>query len=436
MKIGLFTDTFYPEINGVATRCLNLQRELTRRGHEVHVYAPKCKGWEENQRENVHYLASAPLLVLKDRNFAFPTPLTSWEAEKIDFDVVHTNSEFVMGMFGHHVAGSLGCAQVHTYHTVWEDYTYYITHGVADEAARRIARKYSQWWCNRFDRVITPTGKTLDLLRKYGVEALIEKAQKDQLFLSDAMPWCGERYYLPRPFLTARTDGHTAGAERKAMKNLAYIAVEDMADYLACMRGQGLFDAGRKKQCFGVPMDSTRAAVFEGQDTLPYHVGAFRFAEDCGLYVLAGLESDDAAWLRTLMRALGLSGIGGKVSSGYGKFTVDDEIYLNEPFDEQTAWLFRALCRDAPAYLLLTTALPDEEELERTMEDASYTLTRRGGFVSSDSFAPSGQKKREQFFLTAGSVVRRRFGGALYLAARQDHPVYRFSKPLLLGVFV
>ena len=78
-------------------------------------------------------------------------------------------------------------------------------------------------------------------------------------------------------------------------------------------------------------MDSTRAAVFEGQDTLPYHVGAFRFAEDCGLYVLAGLESDDAAWLRTLMRALGLSGIGGKVSSGYGKFTVDDEIYLNEP---------------------------------------------------------------------------------------------------------
>ena len=39
MKIGLFTDTFYPEINGVATSCLNLQRELTRRGHDVHVYA-------------------------------------------------------------------------------------------------------------------------------------------------------------------------------------------------------------------------------------------------------------------------------------------------------------------------------------------------------------------------------------------------------------
>ena len=172
MKIGLFTDTFYPEINGVATSCLTLERALTRRGHEVHVFAPKCRGWEENQREHIHYIPSAPFIALRDRNFAFPSPITTWEAEKLDFDVVHTNSEFVMGHFGHHIAKSIGCAVVHTYHTVWEDYNYYIPHGVADEAARKITRKYSQWWCNRFDRVITPTEKTLDLLRRYGVQAV------------------------------------------------------------------------------------------------------------------------------------------------------------------------------------------------------------------------------------------------------------------------
>lgn len=175
MKIGLFTDTFYPEINGVATSCLNLQRELTRRGHDVHVYAPKCKGWEENQHENVHYLASAPLLVLKDRNFAFPTPLTSWEAEKIDFDVVHTNSEFVMGMFGHHRRGQSGLrAGAHLSHRLGG---LYLLHHPRRGRTRRHARSpeiNSQWWCNRFDRVITPTGKTLDLLRKYGVEAPID----------------------------------------------------------------------------------------------------------------------------------------------------------------------------------------------------------------------------------------------------------------------
>lgn len=174
MKIGLFTDTFYPEINGVATSCLTLFRELTRLGHEAHVFAPRCRGWEEHASEQVHYVASTPFLALKDRNVAFPSPLVSHLAEQMDFDVVHTNSEFVMGHIGHHVAGRLGCAIVHTYHTVWEDYTYYITQGVADEAARALTRKYSQWWCNRFSRVIAPTDKTRELLLRYGVESPID----------------------------------------------------------------------------------------------------------------------------------------------------------------------------------------------------------------------------------------------------------------------
>jgi len=169
MKIGLFSDTFYPEINGVATSILMLHRELTRRGHEVHVFAPKCKGWENNQQDTFHYIASAPFLVLKDRNFAFPGPITTWEATRLDFDIVHTNSEFVMGHFGRQVAKSNNSVLIHTYHTIWEEYTYYITHGVADEAARKVARKYSQWWCNKFDRIISPTGKTLGLLYDYGV---------------------------------------------------------------------------------------------------------------------------------------------------------------------------------------------------------------------------------------------------------------------------
>ena len=169
MKIGLFSDTYYPEINGVATSCLSLKRELTRRGHEVHVFAPRCRGWEDNQEENTHYIHSAPFLVLKDRNFAFPTPITSWEATKLDFDIVHTNSEFVMGYFGRHVAKSNGSLHVHTYHTIWEEYTYYVTHGVANEAARKVARKYSKWWCNKVDDIIVPTGKTHGLLYDYGV---------------------------------------------------------------------------------------------------------------------------------------------------------------------------------------------------------------------------------------------------------------------------
>lgn len=123
-----------------------------------------------------------------------------------------------------------------------------------------------------------------------GVEALIEKAQKDQLFLSDAMPWCGERYYLPRPFLTARMDGHTAGAERKAMKNLAYIAVEDMADYLACMRGQGLFDAGRKSSASVFPWTAPAPPFLRGRTRSPIMWAPFALRRTAACMCWQGLK--------------------------------------------------------------------------------------------------------------------------------------------------
>lgn len=174
MKIGIFTDTFYPEVNGVATSCLNLMHGLERMGHEVHVYAPKCKGLEPYNHPHVHYLASTPFVFLKDRNIALPGYRTVNQTKNMDFDVIHTQSEFVMGIFGRFVARKCGCPLVHTYHTAWEDYTYYITHGHQDATAKKIAKRYSEWWCQRTDRTIVPTGKTENLLRQYGVEGPID----------------------------------------------------------------------------------------------------------------------------------------------------------------------------------------------------------------------------------------------------------------------
>lgn len=174
MIIGIFTDTFYPEVNGVATSCLNLYQELQRRGHTVHVYAPKCKGWEEFQSDTVHYLESKQFILLKDRNVALPGMGTIRQALDMHFDVVHTNSEFIVGFLGTYIARHTGCVRIHTYHTVWEDYTYYITHGIGDNTAKSFVKRYSEWWCDRFDRVIVPTAKTENLLRQYGVETPID----------------------------------------------------------------------------------------------------------------------------------------------------------------------------------------------------------------------------------------------------------------------
>ena len=84
-----------------------------------------------------------------------------------------------------------------------------------------------------------------------------------------------------------------------------------------------------------------------------------------------------------LLSALGMSGIGGKISSGYGSFTVEERIDLCAPFDAQTEWLHDALeKRDAKHQLLLTTSLPADDELEDALEGAQYQLVRRAGMCS------------------------------------------------------
>ena len=168
---------------------------------------------------------------------------------------------------------------------------------------------------------------------------------------------------------------------------------------------------------------------------MPYQVGLFRFAPDCGLYFICGFTEDGQDEdLEYLLDWLGATGIGGKVSSGYGKFHVVDKIYLNEPFDDQTEWIYHALSSEHAPYLLLSTSLPQTDELDHALEGASFQLVRRSGFMASDR-VETPLKKKTQYALSAGSVLQNRYQGALYDVGLSDvHPVYRYSKPIFMGV--
>lgn len=267
-----------------------------------------------------------------------------------------------------------------------------------------------------------------------GLNRLVNLAQRGELLLSDSMLWAGEQYYLPKPIFAPETAPELPGEKRKALKKLAWIPVEQFDAYCDALKTGKLFEA--ESVSFGKTTEITKALVPEGKDTVPYPVGLYQFREGCGLYLLIGYQKEqDGAWLSQLVHALGLSGIGGKVTAGYGKFTVCDEIYLNEFFDDQTQWLYEALSQPSERSMLLTTSLPGDAELDAALEGASYQLIRRAGFVASDRYADSPRKKQTQYFLGAGSVLKHRFGGELYEIGKQGtHPVYRYAKPVFLGV--
>lgn len=268
-----------------------------------------------------------------------------------------------------------------------------------------------------------------------GVEELCKWVREDTLRLSDAMLWRGDTFYLPKPLARSQSTMEVPAADRKVMKKLQWLPVEAFDGFARSLAGGKPFEPRKYAARFGQAVEMTRAHVTDGADTVPYVVGAFVFDEDCGLYILVQCEARRLSWMRTLLQALGLSGIGGKVTSGYGRFTIDAEINLDAPCDMQTEWLNRALNKESPKYLLVTASLPQEKELDDALSGASFALIRRGGFVSSDTYAEMARKKRTQYFLASGSVLAHRFDGDLYeVGCGGAHKVYRYGRPIFLGV--
>lgn len=67
MNIGLFTDSYYPEINGVATSVLTLKNELERIGHTVYVFTTTTPGAPEYEF-NVFRVPSLPCILITERD--------------------------------------------------------------------------------------------------------------------------------------------------------------------------------------------------------------------------------------------------------------------------------------------------------------------------------------------------------------------------------
>lgn len=72
--------------------------------------------------------------------------------------------------------------------------------------------------------------------------------------------------------------------------------------------------------------------------------------------------------------------------------------------------------------------------MDAAMEHACCQVVRRGGFVQPGAVANGARKKQTQYFLAAGAVLGRRFSGDLYDVGGGAAPVYRYGKPMFLGV--
>lgn len=279
---------------------------------------------------------------------------------------------------------------------------------------------------------------------KIGGEEMLEKlyqlSHEQKLLFSDTMPYRNETYFLPKPMLRMATkEQQSSSVLKKAAKKLKYISAEAFQDYLYSLSGQGTFDLEKANRDFaGSLYNQNRVMVsVSGQDEpLPYYVNSWHFAEDAGLYLIVGYENeDDLYFLAQLIVSLGYSGVGGKKSSGLGKFWIDDVIFLDDAYSDGLEALQTLLGNPGQIQMTLSLALPRADELEDALKGATYQVLKRSGFIDSVDYALEQRKHRNLYVLAAGACFSKTFKGDIYnLATKGRHPVYRYAQPLFLGV--
>lgn len=258
------------------------------------------------------------------------------------------------------------------------------------------------------------------------LQQLVDLVKHDQIFISDALPFKGNELYIPKPYIHVENQNKDGDSSiKKSLKKMKYIQTEYLKDFV---QGTYPLEKALKENEIGSCKTKTSVSIRGMEEPDPYSIKYFVFEKDCGLYLIVGFEKEDVLYfLEEILTSLSYSGIGGKRYSGLGRFTLVKKSMSSE--------LESRLSGRGTCLMSLSVSLPQNVELKEAMEEASYQLIKRSGFVSSENYSEQFMRKKDLYVFGPGSCFRKKFQGDLYdVSSGGKHPVYRYAKPMFLEV--
>lgn len=176
MKICIVTETFPPEINGVAMTLKRLARILAQRGHEVEVVRPRQKGeplgisngrLESSESFEQYTVRGVPIPQYPEAQIGLPWPgelSEHWLDETPD--VIHVATEGVLGFSGIRNARELEIPLVTSFHTNFHEYTKHYGVGLM----KGIVEGYLRFIHNHARCNLTPDQGLIEDLKGLGFE--------------------------------------------------------------------------------------------------------------------------------------------------------------------------------------------------------------------------------------------------------------------------
>lgn len=172
MKIALVTETYPPEINGVAMTLSHLVEGLARRGHRVTVIRPRQTPRDLPRSDGLYEELLCPSVPIPGYSFlraGLPVRgrlLKAWRADRPD--LVHIATEGPLGYAALSAADKLGLPLASSFHTNFHSYSKH--YGFA--FLTRPALAYLRHFHNRTRITLSPTAELNDELTRDGFRGM------------------------------------------------------------------------------------------------------------------------------------------------------------------------------------------------------------------------------------------------------------------------
>lgn len=174
IRVGMFSESFYPVQNGVTTSLLTLTAELRRCNHNVLTFAP---AHHDHDVVDTNVLRFPSFVSMFNRDYPLAYPIIPGIAmasyfRDLHLDVVHTHTPFVLGLAGSQAAIHSRIPLITTFHTLYTRYSHYMPL-LPDNVTQHIIERYLPWYYNRCDTIICPSQTAADELKKLGVSGCV-----------------------------------------------------------------------------------------------------------------------------------------------------------------------------------------------------------------------------------------------------------------------
>jgi glycosyltransferase involved in cell wall biosynthesis len=197
MKIAMFTDAYWPRVNGVTVSVDTFSLALVKAGHEVMIVCsqypegnfgfaadvrPENQGGKKQTdtlRERIKMLrVPSHTVFFSKEDRAAKLSKRGWVEKQLDVfapDLIHVNTEFLIADFGFRYGKKRRLPVVYTFHTIWEDYAVnYLPH-VPEGILRFVVRTGEKYLLKRSDLVIVPTPQIENMVQGYKVQVETRK---------------------------------------------------------------------------------------------------------------------------------------------------------------------------------------------------------------------------------------------------------------------